>query len=265
MSGNERVTVPKILSLKGSEKITVLTAYDATFARIIDESEIDIILVGDSLGNVIMGYDNTLPVTMDEILHHIRAVRNGTKRALVVADMPFGSYQPSIEAGIKNAIACIKAGADAVKIEGGSSFAPLISELVKSGIPVMGHIGLTPQWIKEFGGYRIQGKKEEEKNRLIEDAISLDKAGCFSIVLEGIPAELSGKITSSVKIPTIGIGAGKDCDGQVLVIYDMLGLYERVPRFVKRYANLRETIKKALEDYIKEVKEGIFPDEEHSY
>lgn len=265
MEDIKKITVPYIVSLKGKEKIISLTAYDATFAEILDEAGIHIVLVGDSLGNVIMGYENTLPVTMDELLHHLRAVKNGVKRALIVADMPFGSYQISIEEGIKNAVKCLKEGADAVKIEGGTAFCPLIENLVKCGIPVMGHVGLTPQWIKEFGGYKVQGRNENGRKKIIQDAKDIVNAGVFSLVLEGIPSQVAGEITESVKVPTIGIGAGKNCDGQVLVLYDMLGLYERVPRFVKVYANLREIVKKSVMEFAREVKEGIFPENEHSY
>ena len=266
---NERTqwTAPKIKSLKGAQKIATLTAYDFSTACLLDEAGLPLILVGDSLGMTMLGYENTLPVTMEEMLHHTAAVARGVKHALVVADMPFLSYQVSTEQALANAGRFIKeAHADAVKIEGGVLRADLIRTLVANGIPVMGHIGLTPQSINVFGGFKIQGKKTDGANQLIEDAKAIDRAGVFSIVIEGVPAALAAEITAQVQAPTIGIGAGSGCDGQVLVVHDMLGLYDYLrPKYVKRYAELGTEMKKAFEQYKKEVEEGTFPGEEHSY
>lgn len=259
-------TVPSVKEKKGKIPIVAITAYDYIFARIADEAGVDIILVGDSAGMVFSGYENTLPVTMDEMLYHLRAVARGRKNALLIFDMPFGSYQPSIEEGIKNAVLAIKNGAEGVKLEGGEEIAELVHKLTILGIPVMGHIGLTPQWIHSFGGYRVQGKDEEKREKLKSDAKALEKAGAFSMVLEGIPASLAGEITRSLSIPTIGIGAGKECDGQILVIHDVLGLFPDIrPTFVKRYENLYEKALGALKRYAEEVRKGEFPGEEHSY
>ncbi|ACX52958.1 3-methyl-2-oxobutanoate hydroxymethyltransferase [Ammonifex degensii KC4] len=247
--------------------ITMLTAYDYSLARLVDEAGIDAILVGDSVGNVVLGYPNTLPVTMEEMLHHTRAVVRGVKRALVIGDMPFLSYQVSKEEAIRNAGRFLKeAGAEAVKLEGGEEIAPTVEALVKSGIPVMGHIGLTPQYVHQLGGYRVQGKEAAAARKLIRDAQALAEAGVFALVLECVPQEVAQEITASLPVPTIGIGAGPHCDGQVLVTHDLLGLYGGfTPKFVKRYANLVEEIKKALAAFREEVQNRVFPGPEHSF
>jgi len=251
--------------IKG-EKITMLTAYDYATAIVLDESGVDIILVGDSLGMVVLGYDSTLPVTMEDMLHHTKAVARGTKRALVIADMPFLSYQVSTEEALRNAGKFLKeAGAQGVKLEGGREIADLIRKITSIGIPVMAHLGLTPQSVHQLGGYKIQGKDDATAKKLIEDAKIVEEAGAFSVVLECVPAALAGKISQAIAIPTIGIGAGVDCDGQVLVINDMLGMFERfTPKFVKKYCNLNAQMKEGVKKYIDEVKSGAFPDEEHS-
>jgi len=254
-----KTTIEKIKSMKGKEKIAMLTGYDYFTAKIEDEVGIDIILVGDSLGMVILGYENTLSVTVDDILRHTGAVVRGNKNALIVADMPVNSYDDNETAAL-NAEAFIKTGADAVKIENKPEIAKF---LVENNIQVMGHIGLTPQTANEF---KVQGKDEETANRLIKEAIECQEAGCFSLVLECVPLELAKKITENISIPTIGIGAGIHCDGQVLVCNDMLGLYDKFsPKFVKKYAKLGEEMKSALENYVKEVKEGKFPEDKHSF
>jgi 3-methyl-2-oxobutanoate hydroxymethyltransferase len=265
--GNKKITILDIKGLKESkEPICMLTSYDFPLTKIIDEANVDIILVGDSLGNVILGYDNTLPVTMEEILHHIKAVNRGRKRALLVGDMPFMSYQISIEEAKKNAGRMIKAGADAVKLEGGELMSEVIKAITDIDIPVMGHIGLTPQSIHRMGGYKVQGRGGKERERLLKDAMAVEEAGAFSVVLEGIPMDLAKEITSQLKIPTIGIGAGPYCDGQVLVLHDILGLSgDFRPKFVKKYVDLREIISEAVKSYISEVKNGEFPREEHSF
>ena len=251
--------------IKG-EKITMLTAYDYATAIVLDESGVDIILVGDSLGMVVLGYDSTLPVTMEDMLHHTKAVARGTKRALVIADMPFLSYQVSTEEALRNAGKFLKeADAQGVKLEGGREIADLIRKITTIGIPVMAHLGLTPQSVHQLGGYKIQGKDDATAKKLMEDARIIEEAGAFSVVLECVPAALAGKISQSITIPTIGIGAGVDCDGQVLVINDMLGMFERfTPKFVKKYCNLNAQMKEGVKKYIDEVKSGAFPDEEHS-
>jgi 3-methyl-2-oxobutanoate hydroxymethyltransferase len=249
------------------EKITVLTAYDYPFARLMSQAGIDVILVGDSVGSVVSGYDNTLPVTMEEMLYHTRAVVRGSGGALVVADLPFLSYQVDLRDARLNAGRLIKeGGAQAVKLEGGENVAATIRAIVDMDIPVVGHIGLTPQSIHRMGGFRVQGKKEEQARQLLADARAVQEAGAFALVLEGIPADLGRRITESVTIPTIGIGAGVHCDGQVLVIHDILGLCEKYsPKFVKKYADVSGIIRGGIEDYIREVKAGEFPDEEHSF
>ncbi|MGB9607220.1 MAG: 3-methyl-2-oxobutanoate hydroxymethyltransferase [bacterium] len=249
--------------LKG-EKITALTAYDYPTAKILDSMGIDIILVGDSLGNVVLGYESTLPVTMEEMLHHTRAVKRGIKNALLVGDMPFLSYQQSIEEGIRNAGLFIKAGAEAVKIEGGRQFIPLVEKLTQLGIPVMGHIGLTPQWIHSFGGYRIQGRTARDALTLLEDAVLLEEAGIFSLVLEGVPVQLAKLITENLSIPTIGIGAGPYCDGQILVFHDLFGLGDYIPKHAKVIVDLKEIISEGVRKYIEEVNSGVFPAEGNS-
>jgi 3-methyl-2-oxobutanoate hydroxymethyltransferase len=260
-------TACKIKKLKGQQKIVCLTAYDYSMARIIDSAGIPLILVGDSLAMTMLGYENTLPVTMMEMLLHTAAVVRGTKEALVVADMPFMSYQASIEQGIANAGRFIKrAGAGAVKIEGGAFRVPLIKTLVENGIPVLGHIGLMPQSIKETGGYKVQGRRNAEARVLVKDALALEKAGVFAIVVECVPEPLGRAIAKAVKIPVIGIGAGKYCDGQILVTHDLLGLYsDFMPKFAKRYADLGSAMKKAFQSYRHEVETGAFPSKEHCY
>ncbi len=249
------------------KKIAVLTAYDFPTARILDRAGIDCILVGDSAGTVVAGHKNTLPITMDEMLFLSRAVARGAERALLVGDMPFMSFQPSEETAISSAGRFLKEGGmTAVKLEGGSEIAPLITKMVNFGIPVMGHIGLTPQSINKFGGYIVMGKTERQRRYLLQSAKDLQDAGCFSIVLESVVPDVSREITQSIRIPTIGIGAGPHCDGQVLVISDLLGLFEEFrPKFVRTYANLADIIRKAAVSYIDDVKEGRFPNESESY
>ncbi len=263
----KRVTVVDIQNKKGKEPIVMITAYDYPSAQMVDEAGVDIILVGDSLGMVVLGYDSTLPVTMEDMLRHTAAVVRGSKRALVVGDMPFMSYQLSPEQALDNAGRFIKeAGAHAVKLEGGEEVLEAIRKITSAGIPVMGHIGLTPQSIHKIGGYRVQGRDEETAEKLKKDAKLLEEAGCFSIVLEAVPMNLAKEITESLSIPTIGIGAGPYCDGQVLVYHDVLGLFQEFkPKFVKRYAELRGEIVEAIKRYADEVRERKFPDEEHSY
>jgi 3-methyl-2-oxobutanoate hydroxymethyltransferase len=264
----QKITVPSIKAMKGGgERITMLTAYDTPFARILDEAGVDILLVGDSVGSVVAGYPNTLPVTIEEMIYHTRAVVRGTGRALVVIDMPFMSYQISVEDAKRNAGRMIKeSGAEAVKLEGGVNMKGVIKAITDIDIPVMGHIGLTPQSIHQMGGYKVQGKVEEQKRKVMEDAIAVEEAGAFSLVLECIPAELAAEITERLSIPTIGIGAGINCDGQVLVIHDVLGLLgDFRPKFVKSYADLRTIISQAVIKYMDEVKNAKFPAEEHTF
>jgi 3-methyl-2-oxobutanoate hydroxymethyltransferase len=268
MVEKKKITVPDIVARKvRGEKIVMLTAYDYPFARIVDEAGIDIILVGDSLGTVVAGQKSTLPVTLRDTIYHTQAVVRGVKNALVVADMPFLTYQTGKRDAIKNCGLAIKEGeAEAVKLEGGRHIADIISALVEIGIPVMGHVGLTPQSVNAFGGYRVQGRSPETRKRVIEDALAVEKAGAFSVVLEGIPSDLAREITEQLKIPTIGIGAGPFCDGQVLVLHDMLGIFDDFqPTFVKRYTNVKEVALKAIRQYAEEVKSRKFPDEAHSY
>ena len=263
-----RKTILDIKKMKiEGEKITVLTAYDYGMASIMDECNIDMILVGDSLGMVVLGYDTTLPVTMEDMLHHTKAVSRAAQNALIVADMPFLSYQISPEAALANAGRFLQeANAQAVKLEGGREYAETVQKIISAGIPVMAHLGLTPQSIHQIGGYKVQGKKEDAARKIVEDAKILEEAGAFSLVLECIPEGLASEITHSLTIPTIGIGAGVNCDGQVLVINDMLGIYDRfTPKHVKKFANLNLEIKKAVKTYIAEVKHGAFPDSEHSF
>jgi 3-methyl-2-oxobutanoate hydroxymethyltransferase len=248
------------------KKITVLTAYDCPTARLLDESGVDIVLVGDSVGNVLLGYENTIPVTMDEMLHHTKAASRGVKNAMIIADMPFMSYQLSLESALYNASRFIKeAGAHGVKIEG-DIYIDAIKKIIEAGIPVMGHLGLTPQLINQIGGYRVQGRNADEAKMIIEGAKKLEKAGCFSIVLEMVPSLLAQKVAKTLTIPVIGIGAGVDCDGQVLVTNDILGLSGKpVPRFVKKYADLYPEMKRAVSSFISDVKAGNFPGEEQSF
>ena len=264
----KRVTIPQLTEWKKNQrKITALTAYDYTFARLLDESGIDVILVGDSAGMVAMGYENTLPVTMDEMIHYTRGVRRGVQQALLVGDMPFMSYHTSSEDTIRNAGRFIQeGGAEAVKMEGGSRVLDKISAVIQAGISVMGHVGLTPQSVHQFGGYRVQGKNYLDARQIKKDGLDLQKAGVFSLVLEGIPMELAAEITAELKIPTIGIGAGPYCDGQILVTQDMLGMnLDFAPKFVKKYGELGTAIRSAVQDYVDEVQSGGFPDEAHSY
>jgi 3-methyl-2-oxobutanoate hydroxymethyltransferase len=264
----EKVTVPDIVKQKcRGEKITCLTAYDYSFARILDTAGVDILLVGDSVGCVFQGQPNTLPVTLDEIIYHTRAVARGRSRALVVGDMPFLSYQVNREQAIRNAGRLLQeGGAETVKLEGGVAMRETIAAIVQVGIPVMGHVGLTPQSIHRFGGYKIQGKNKEQREAVMGDALAVEAAGAFSVVLEGIPLDLAQEITERLTIPTIGIGAGPHCDGQVLVIHDMLGLFDNfTPKFVKRYADIKGEITHAVETFISEVHEQKFPGKEHSY
>jgi 3-methyl-2-oxobutanoate hydroxymethyltransferase len=263
-----KVTIQTIRQMKArGEKIAMLTAYDATFARLLDEAGADVLLVGDSLGMVVQGHDTTLPVTLDEIAYHCRAVVRGTRRAHVVGDMPFMSYQASIEQGVTNAGKLMKEGScHSVKLEGGAVHAELVSRLVAAGIPVMGHIGLTPQSYHQLGGFKVQGRDPGGRERLLADARILEDAGAYAIVLEAIPADVAHDITAEVSIPTIGIGAGIGCDGQVLVSYDALGMDETFkPRFVRRYAALGATIKEAVAHYVADVRAGGFPSDAESF
>lgn len=250
-----------------NEKLTMLTAYDYSTAKLIDNSGINGILVGDSLGMVCLGYEDTLSVTMEDMIHHTKAVSRGVKNTLVVADMPFMSYHTSVYDAVVNAGRLIKEGrAHAIKLEGGVEVYDKIEAVVKASIPVMGHIGLTPQSVNAFGGFKVQGKDEQAAKKLIEDAIAVEKAGAFAVVLEGVPSKLVALITEKLSIPTIGIGAGVDCDGQILVYQDMLGMFsDFTPKFVKKYENLGEKMKIAFETYIEEVKNGVFPAEEHGF
>jgi 3-methyl-2-oxobutanoate hydroxymethyltransferase len=262
-----RVTAPDVLAAKGKRKISVLTAYDYPTALWLDQSGVDIALVGDSLAMVVLGYEDTLSIGMEEMIHHTQAVARGAKRALVIGDMPFLSYQASVEQAVMNAGRFLKEGrAQAVKLEGGVRVLPQVKAIVNAAIPVQGHIGLTPQSVAQFGGFKVQGKTAEAAKALIDDALALADAGCFSIVLEAIPAPIAARITEAVPIPTIGIGAGPYCDGQVLVAHDVLGLYDRfTPKFVKRYAELGAAMKDAFTRYKEEVESGTFPGPEHAF
>ena len=262
------VTVPAVRSARSSgRRLAMLTAYDHPTARLLDQAGIDIVLVGDSVGNNVLGYDSTLPVTMDEMLHHVKAVTRGVRRALVVADMPYLSYQTSRRDAIRNAGRFLKeAGAAAVKIEGGRRRASLVRALVEAEIPVMGHIGLMPQSVHLMGGYKVQGKRIDEARALVEDARALEAAGAFSLVLEGMPEPVGTRVTESVGIPTLGIGAGRHCDGQVLVFHDVVGLNTGVaPRFVRRYADVAGIISDAAKRFIDDVRSGAFPSEAETY
>jgi 3-methyl-2-oxobutanoate hydroxymethyltransferase len=263
-----KVTIHTLRTMKQrGEKITVLTAYDATFARLLDEAGADVLLVGDSLGMVIQGNDTTLPVTVDEMIYHCRAVARGTRRAQIVGDMPFMSYQASVEQGLVNAGRLMKeGGCHAVKLEGGAQHAELVRRLVGAGIPVMGHIGLTPQSFHQMGGFRVQGRDAGGRERLLADARALEEAGAYAIVLEGIPSEIATEISAALTIPTIGIGAGVGCDGQVLVIYDLLGMDDSFkPRFVRRYEQLGTRIRTAVQSYVEDVRSGGFPSANESF
>ena len=267
MPQSSRVRVPDLIRKKNrSEKIAVLTSYDATMARILDQAGIDVLLVGDSLGTVVMGHASTIPVTLDAMIHHTRAVANGAARALIVADLPFLTYQVSLEEAVRNAGRLVQeGGAAAVKLEGGEAVVDRVHRLSEIGIAVMGHIGLTPQSEHRLGGYRVVGRSQEESHRLLQEARILEQAGAFAVVLECMPAEVAAAITSELKIPTIGIGAGPYCDGQVLVSYDAFGLFDQFqPSFVKRYAKLAEQMAAGARQYIDEVREGRFPAAEHT-
>jgi 3-methyl-2-oxobutanoate hydroxymethyltransferase len=274
-AGNGKVTVPSILERKSAvpsqnssaAKITCLTAYDYPTARLLDEAGVDVLLVGDSLAMVVLGYENTLPVTVEEMLHHTRAVRRGTRRALLVADMPYGSYHEDPMEAVRHAVRFVKeAGAEAVKLEGGERRMELIARIVEAEIPVMGHIGLTPQSVNAIGGFRVQGKTEVAGDQLLRDARAVEAAGAFAVVLESIPRELAARITAELRIPTIGIGAGPDCDGQILVIHDLVGLsFGHQPKFARRYADVGEIISRAVTEYCRDVQQGRFPSDEESY
>ncbi len=262
------VTIHTLKKLKDAgQKICMVTAYDATFARLFDDAGADVLLVGDSLGMVVQGNDSTLPVTMDQMVYHSRCVTRGTRRAHVVGDLPFMSYQNSVEDAVKNAgRMVVEGGVGSVKLEGGQEFAEVISRIVRASIPVMGHLGLTPQSVHKMGGYVVQGRDEDTARRLLEDAVALEQAGCYALVLEAVPLELAKAITARLSIPTIGIGAGKHCDGQVLVSYDLLAFNPSFkPKFVKHYAQLGDAVKAAAGTYFEEVRAGSFPDDEHSF
>jgi 3-methyl-2-oxobutanoate hydroxymethyltransferase len=275
-AGSGKITVPDILSRKShfdsgspekNQKITCLTAYDYPTARLLDEAGVDILLVGDSLGMVVLGYDSTLPVTLDEIVHHTRAVRRGTQHALLVADMPYGSFHISLDESVRNAVRLVKeGGAEAVKVEGGERRIELIARLVEAEIPVMGHVGLTPQSVNALGGFHVQGKSADAARQIERDARAVEAAGAFAVVLESMPRDLAARITEKLRIPTIGIGAGPDCDGQVLVFHDLIGLNTRhTPKFVRQYANLSAEIARAASEYCDDVREGRFPSDTESY
>ena len=266
MQGRTKLNVGDIISKKGKEKISVITAYEYSTAKICDSAGIDILLVGDSAAMVVLGYSSTVPVGMQEMTIFCGAVARGTKRAIVVGDMPFGSYQVGPGMAVENAIQMIKAGCDAVKLEGSSEIADTIRAIIDAGIPVMGHIGLRPQTSALWEGYKLQGRTKEGANKLIEDAIKLEKAGVFSIVLEMVTSEVGDAITRRVSVPTIGIGSGPNCDGQVLVLHDMLGIYQDIrPKFVKRYSELNKEIFDAISSYNHEVKTGMFPEESNTF
>jgi len=275
LAGSGKITVPDLLHRKTqtrnssdpAAKITCLTAYDYPTARLLDESGVDVLLVGDSLGMVVLGHDSTLPVTLDDMLRHTQAVRRGTKRALVVADMPYGSYHTDAAEALRNAVRFVKeAGAEAVKIEGGERRLELIVRLTEAEIPVMAHVGLTPQSVNALGGYRVQGKTTDTAEQLLRDARAVEAAGAFAVVLEAVPRELASQITRELRIPTIGIGAGPDCDGQILVLHDMLGLtFDHTAKFTRQYANVGEIIRGAVRDYCEDVRGGTFPSDAESY
>ncbi len=265
---NKRITTSTIREKKlAGEPITMLTAYDAPFARLLDEAGIDMLLVGDSLGNAVLGYDSTLPVTMEDMIHHTRAVSRGATRALIVADMPFMSYQASLSDALMNAGRFLKeTGAQAVKLEGGATVAETVRAMVQAGIPVVGHLGLTPQSVNQFGGFKVQARDMAAAQQLLDDARLLEAAGAFAIVLECVPAALAEKVSQALTIPTIGIGGGNGCDGQVLVIHDLIGLLPGFkPKFVKTYRNLAAEITGAVQEYIEDVKTRRFPAPEHSF
>lgn len=274
-AGGGKITVPELLQRKShtagsyftSKKITCLTAYDYPMARLLDEAGVDVLLVGDSLSMVVLGYESTLPVSIEEMLHHTRAVRRGTKHALVVADMPYGSYHSDTSESVRNAVRFVKeAGAEAVKVEGGERRLELIARLTEAEIPVMGHVGLTPQSVNALGGFRVQGKTVDAAERLLRDARAVEAAGAFAVVLEAMPRELAAEITKDLRIPTIGIGAGPECDGQILVVHDLLGLtFGKTPKFARQYAKVGDVIAKAAREYCEDVRGGTFPSDGESY
>ncbi len=264
----KKLTIPEVVAMKGDrKKITMMTAYDVAFARLVDSAGIDVILVGDSLGMVMLGYPTTVPVTMDDMVRCAAAVSRGAKHAVLVGDMPFGSYQTGREEALRNASRFLKeSGMDAVKLEGGHEVVETARALVENGIAVMGHVGLTTQRVAQFGGFKVQAKSADAARRLIDDCVALEQAGCFSIVIESVPARVAALATERIAIPTIGIGAGADCDGQVLVLHDVLGLFgDFKPKFAKRYAELGPIVVEALQRYDREVRDGTFPDAEHSF
>ena len=268
MAKKKKVTIQCLQQMKErGERITMLTAYDATFGRLVDKAGVEMILVGDSLGMVIQGHDSTIPVEVDHVIYHTAAVRRGAKRAFLVADMPFGSYQTGVEDAVRNATRLLKeGGAEAVKLEGGERVVESVRRLTSSGIPVMGHLGLTPQSVHQFGGHLVQGRDDAAAERIYQDALLLQDAGCFSIVLEGMPWRVAKRVSEALAIPTIGIGAGASCDGQVLVIYDLLGMDERFnPKFLKKYDDLAQGVGAAVTRYLDEVREGCFPGDEHAF
>ena len=268
MSDERKVTTRRFIEMKQKgEKISMLTSYDYTTASIVDGAGIDGILIGDSASNVVVGNSTTLPITLDQMIYHARAVVNGVKRALVVCDMPFGSYQTGEHDGVANAIRMMKeSGCDALKLEGGVEVLPTVKRILDAGIPVMGHLGLTPQSINKFGTYAVRAKEEHEAAKLISDAKALAEAGCFAIVLEKVPAKLAELVTREISVPTIGIGAGSHCDGQILVVADMLGMTQGFsPRFLRRYADLATVMTDAIGQYVTDVKDGSFPNEKESY
>ncbi len=263
----ESITIPDIVQAKNQRKLTMLTAYDYPTALLVDKCGLDMALVGDSLAMAVLGLDDTMSVDMDIMIHHAKAVSRACKHSLVIGDMPFLSYQLSTEQAIHNAGRFLKeAGVDAVKLEGGEAILPQVQGIIRAGIPVQGHLGLTPQSAGQVGGFKVQAKTAQAAKKLIQDAQALEQAGCFSLVLEAIPAEIAAKVSSEISIPTVGIGAGADCDGQVLVFHDLVGLFEKfVPKFVKQYDNLSESIQNALLKYKQEVEQGDFPDKKHSF
>src|ERR1700681_3639553 len=272
-AGNGKITVPELLQRKSlaadspSQKIICLTAYDYPTARLVDEAGVEVILVGDSLGMVVLGYDSTLPVTLEEMLHHTRAVRRGTRRALLVADMSYGSFHVSLDESVRNALRLVKeGGAEAVKVEGGERRIELIARLVDAEIPVMGHVGLTPQSVNALGGFHVQAKTTDAARQVERDARAVEAAGAFAVVLESMPRDVAARISEKLRIPTIGIGAGPDCDGQVLVFHDLVGLTAgHVPKFLRRYANLSGEISRAVSEYCEDVRSGRFPSDAESY
>jgi 3-methyl-2-oxobutanoate hydroxymethyltransferase len=269
-SPRTRVTVPEIAAMKAAgTKIAMLTAYDATFARLVDDAGMDMILVGDSAGMVIAGAGTTLAVDLDEMMYHVRAVARAQPAALIVGDLPFGSYQVGPEQAIESSVRLLKAGSECVKLEGGTSMEQTIAALVRVDIPVVGHIGLTPQSVHRMGGHRVQGRnagvEAGQRDRLMDDALAVERAGAFSVVIEGVPRSLAAEITAKLTIPTIGIGAGPDCDGQVLVLHDVLGLSDQRFKFAKHYADLRAATMTAAREYVDEVRRGDWPDDEHSF